>query len=111
MVGEAAVARFGAAQYVPVSDERLDLAGGDALFYSTYAAADAETARAEVDFSGALEQNPLWRSLGAVQNGQAFFVGGHGWRAQTYLLANRVLDDLFTHLAGAAATTPVLELP
>lgn len=111
LVGDAAVARFGAAQYVPVSDERLDLAGGDALFYFTYAAADAETARAEADFIGELEQNPLWQALGAVQNEQAFFVGGHWWRAQTYLLANRVLDDLFTHLAGAAAATPVLELP
>lgn len=111
LVGDAAVARFGAAQYVPVSDERLDLAGGDALFYFTYAAADAATARAEADFIGELEQNPLWRSLGAVQNEQAFFVGGHWWRAQTYLLANRVLDDLFTHLTGAEAATPVLELP
>ena len=80
-------------------------------FYFTYAAADAATARAEADFIGELEQNPLWRSLGAVQNEQAFFVGGHWWRAQTYLLANRVLDDIFTHLTGAEAATPVLELP
>ena len=59
----------------------------------------------------ALEQSPLWQSLSAVQAGNTYFVPGYWWRSQTYLLANKVVDDLFTHLAGTDAQIPVLELP
>ena len=83
----------------------------DAVFYFTYASNDPATAEEEAGFVTELEQNPLWRSLGAVRSGRAYRVGGYWWRAQTYLLANRVLDDLFTHLAGTEADTPVLALP
>ena len=111
LTGEAAQKRYGSVQYIQVSQERYDLLDADATFYFTYAASDPETAEEEAGFVGDLEQNPLWQSLGAVQNDRAFFVGGYWWRAQTYLLANRVLDDLFTHLAGTEAETPALELP
>lgn len=30
------------------------------------------------------------------------------WRAQTYLLASKVIDDLFTYLADTSATMSVL---
>ncbi len=35
-------------------------------------------------------------------------MSGHTGRAQTYLLANKVLDDLFTYLTDTSADTPVL---
>lgn len=107
-VGEAATAEYGVAQYVAISDERLDLADGDAIFFFTYASNDPETAATEDAHLKAFVEKPIWRSLKAIQAGRAFLVPGYWWRSQTYLLANRVLDDLFTHLAGASATTPVL---
>lgn len=111
LTGEAAQERYGIVQYIQVSEERYDLLDADAIFYFTYAASDTAVAEEEAGFVGDLEQNPLWQSLGAVKNDRAFFVGGHWWRAQTYLLATSVIDDLFTHLAGTVAQTPVLELP
>lgn len=111
LVGEAAQSRYGTRQYVQVSEERYDLLGADAIFYFTYAASDPETAAQEAGYVAELEQNPLWRALGAVREGRAYRVGGYWWRAQTYLLANRVLDDLFTYLAGTESRTRVLELP
>lgn len=109
LVGEAALARYDEKQYVEVSEERLDLADGDAIFYFTYAASDPKIAGEESNFIKTFEQKPVWQSLNAVKAGQAFFVPGHWWRSQTYLLANKVIDDLFTHLAGTSAMTPILE--
>ena len=111
LTGEATQARYGSVQYIQVSEERYDLLDADDIFYFTYAATDAGTADEEAGNVRALEQNPLWQSLSAVQAGNAYFVPGYWWRAQTYLLANKVLDDLFTDLAGTDAQTPVLELP
>lgn len=111
LTGEVAQERYGTVQYIQVSQERYDLLDADAIFYFTYAASDPATAEEEARFVEGLEQNPLWQSLGAVQNDRTFFVGGYWWRAQTYLLANKVIDDLFIHLTGTAAETPVLELP
>lgn len=107
-VGEAAQAEYGAAQYIMISDERLDLADGDAIFFFTYASSNPETAAAEDAHLKAFVEKPIWQSLNAVKAGQAFLVPGYWWRSQTFILANRVLDDLFTHLAGTQATTPVL---
>ena len=111
LTGEAARERYGSVQYIQVSQERYDLLDADAIFYFTYAASDPATAEEETGFVRELEQNPLWQSLSAVRNDRAFFVGGYWWRAQTYLLTNKVLDDLFTHLTGTEAQTPELELP
>ncbi len=91
-----------------ISTERLDLADGDAIFYFTYASSDPEVAEQERISMATFEQNPVWQSLDAVKAGQAFRVPAYWWRSQTYLLANKVLDDLFTHLTDTSATTPVL---
>lgn len=110
-VGEDAVAEYTMAQYIMISTERLDLADGDAIFYFTYASSDTETAARERDSMAAFEQQPVWRSLDAVKADQAFRVPEYWWRSQTYLLANKVLDDLFTHLTDTSATTSVLDGP
>lgn len=109
LIGDAAVERYKASQYVQISEERLDLADGDVIFFFTYASSDPATAAQESAHVTAFTQKPLWQSLRAVQAGQAFLVPEYWWRSQTYLLANKVLDDLFTHLTDASATTPVLE--
>lgn len=107
--GEAAEARYGDALYVQISDETLDLADGDAIFVFSYATADPETLATETAATEAFRQNPLWQRLSAVRAGRDYYVGGHWWRSQTYLLANKVLDDLFVHLVGRPAETPALE--
>jgi iron complex transport system substrate-binding protein len=109
-VGEDAVAEYGDKQYITISEERLDLVDGDAIFYFTYAATDPDVAAQESAFIADLQQKPLWQALDAVKAEKAFFVPGYWWRAQTYLLANKVLDDLFENLTDTTATTPVLGL-
>lgn len=110
LIGDAAMARYKEKQYIQISEERLDLADGDALFYFTYAATDPKVADQESQFIKTFEQKPLWRALKAVKANKAFFVPGYWWRSQTYLLANLVVDDLFTHLTDTKATTPVLQI-
>ena len=109
LVGEAAIARYGEKQYIEISEERLDLVDGDAIFYFTYAAVDPKIAAEESSFLKTFNEKPLWQALEAVKAGNAFFVGGHWWRSQTYLLANKMIDDLFANLTDTTATTPALE--
>lgn len=110
-IGNAATERYGTSQYIPISDERLDLADGDVIFLFTYAARDPETRDQEAAFLAAFTQNPVWQSLSAVRSGDVHEVGGHWWRAYTYLLANRVLDDLFIHLTDTDPKTVPAPLP
>lgn len=109
-VGDAALAEYGDKQWVQISTERLDLVDGDAIFYFTFATVDPEAAARANSSVDAFEQEPIWLSLDGVQAGRAYRVGGHWWRAQTYYLANQVIDDLFTHLTDTTAATPVLTL-
>jgi iron complex transport system substrate-binding protein len=110
-VGEAATAEYGDQQWVQISNERVDLMDGDAIFYFTYAAVDPEAAQEASGSVSDFVQQPIWSSLDAVEAGRAYFVPGHWWRAQTYYLANKVIDDLFANLTDTTATTPVLPLP
>ncbi|HYF66263.1 MAG TPA: ABC transporter substrate-binding protein, partial [Herpetosiphonaceae bacterium] len=109
LIGDAAMERYQSKQYVTISEERVDLIDGDAIFYFTYASTDPATAKQESDHIAGFTQKPIWQNLGAVKAGQAFLVPGYWWRPQTYRLANKVLDDLFAHLTDTGATTPVLE--
>lgn len=108
LLADKAEARYGAAQYVQVSEERFDLLDADVIFYFTYASSDPAIADEESGFVSDFEGNPLWQALTAVRDDRAFLVGGYWWRAQTYLLANRVLDDIFTDLVGKPSETPAL---
>ncbi|MEZ4730967.1 MAG: iron-siderophore ABC transporter substrate-binding protein [Caldilineaceae bacterium] len=108
LIGEESLARYQASQYVLISEERLDLVDGDAIFYFTYFSSNPETAAKETAFLDALAQKPLWQALSAVKADSAFQVPGYWWRSQTYLLASKVIDDLFTHLTDTEATTLIL---
>jgi hypothetical protein len=94
----------------PAEVERVTLLDPDLTFYFIYSAVDPEVAKMESDFISSFEQKPLWQSLNAVKEGTAHFVPGYWWRAQTYYLANQVVDDLFKYLTDTAATTPVLPI-
>jgi iron complex transport system substrate-binding protein len=99
---------YGADQYVTVTLERVDTLEGDVMFYFTYESTDSEAADKEAVFLKDLTQQPLWQSMQVVKNEKAHFVPGYWWRSQTYLLANRVLDDLYKHITNTEATTPVI---
>ncbi len=108
--GEDAIAKYGDSQWIQISPELIDLVDGDDLFFFTYASTDPE-ASAQVDKDVTdFELTPIWQSLDAVEAGQAYRVGPHWWRAQTYYLASKVIDDLFTNLTDTQATTPVLAI-
>lgn len=104
--GEAAVERYGEQRWIQISEERFDLADADAIFVFTYATTDPATLETENAAMESFKSNPIWNSLSAVQAGHVYYVGPHWWRAQTYLLANKVLDDLFTHLTDIEPTIP-----
>lgn len=110
LVGDEAVAVYDDKQWIAISNERLDLADGDVIFYFTYASTDPEEATGLSDFMSTFTEEPLWLSLDAVKAGQAYLVPEHWWRSQTYYLANKVIDDLFTNLTDTQATTPVLAI-
>lgn len=95
---EEAEAQFGSPVAANISLEELQLIDGQYLF------AWAQGASAELDADNAeawsiLRDNPLWSTLEAVQNEQAFQVGGQ-WVGWGFAAAHEVLDDLFVHVAG-----------
>lgn len=93
--------------FVAISNERLDLADGDEIFIFTWPSTDpevmAENNQALQDFN---ENDPLWQSLSGVKAGHVHIVGPHWFRAQTYLAANLILDDLFADLTNVEPTIP-----
>ena len=108
VIGEAALELYGEERWIQISDERLDLADADAIFVFPYATTDPATLETENAAMEAFKADPIWNSLSAVQAGNVYYVGPYWWRSQTYLLANKVLDDLFVNLTGSSAETPVL---
>ncbi|MEL6407936.1 MAG: ABC transporter substrate-binding protein [Chloroflexota bacterium] len=94
---EEAEAQFGSPVAANISLEELQLIDGQYLF------AWAQGASAELDADnaeawGILSDNPLWGTLEAVQNEQAFQVGGQ-WVGWGFAAAHEVLDDLFVYVA------------
>lgn len=108
LIGESALKRYGEERWITISDERLDLADADDIFVFTYATTDPDTLKLETEAMETFKDNAVWNSLSAVKSGHTYYVGPYWWRAQTYLLANKVLDDLFAHLMETSAKTPVL---
>lgn len=105
---EESMEKYGAERWILVSEETFDLADADAVFVFTYATTDPETLETENAAMEEFKANPVWNALSATQAGNVYYVGPYWWRAQTYLLANKVLDDLFTNLTDTTAQTPVL---
>lgn len=74
-----------------ISEETLDLANADIIFYFGDAAD--------------LIESPLWQALPAVQAGQAFEVGYYWW-GDSLFSAHDMLDDLFKYVAQAEPSIP-----
>ncbi|MEL6524138.1 MAG: ABC transporter substrate-binding protein [Chloroflexota bacterium] len=95
---EEAEAQFGSPVAANISLEELQLIDGQYLFaWAQGASVELDAGNAEA--WGILSDNPLWSTLEAVQNEQAFQVGGH-WVGWGFAAAHEVLDDLFVHVAG-----------
>jgi iron complex transport system substrate-binding protein len=93
---DVADARFGNAIQTSISRELFDQADGDVIFLWTgeNTAEAAATAQQKLE---ALQQDPLWRQLRAVQAGRVYIVPSY-WIGSGPIAANAVLDDLFTYL-------------
>lgn len=106
VAGEEAIKRYTTRMYADISDERIDLGDGDVIFMFDYATTDAELQAKEDAAMLAYLEKPLWLQLKGVKAGRAYIVGTHWFRAGTYLLANKCLDDLFAKLTDTTSITP-----
>lgn len=76
-----------------VSKERIPEMDGDVMFVTTFGSSE-ETALAT------FESDPLWSQLSVVKANKVYAVPDDYWMLGIGMLAaNRVIDDLFTHLA------------
>jgi iron complex transport system substrate-binding protein len=103
---EESTAKYGNTTFAYLSDETLNLADGDIIFLFTFPAYGADAQKASEEYLTQFQANPLWKSLKAVSNGDAYAVGAAWTRGNTYLLANAVLDDLFKYVAKTEPTIP-----
>jgi iron complex transport system substrate-binding protein len=79
-----------------ISRELLSQADGDALFVWT-AENEAEANQEAQKKLEELQNDPLWKTLNAVQNNKVYFVPSY-WIGSGPLAANAVIDDLFKYL-------------
>lgn len=80
------------------SREQINLIDTDYIIMVTFAG-DAEEAANNAEMIAQLEADPLWQTLSAVRNGNAHFVDSY-WITATIISEHRILDDLFTMVAG-----------
>ncbi|MEM7799119.1 MAG: ABC transporter substrate-binding protein, partial [Chloroflexota bacterium] len=57
----------------------------------------------EAEVQEAFMANPLWQTLEAVQNDQVHFIEGEYWVRTHPIASHRIIDDIFTHVAGVDA--------
>ena len=82
---------------IEITKEQLPLLDTDYIFLVTYAtSAEEETANGEM--IARLNEDPIWKTLKAVQNDSVFVVQSQ-WITGTLLSEHKVLDDLFTYVA------------
>ncbi|MEM8529523.1 MAG: iron-siderophore ABC transporter substrate-binding protein [Chloroflexota bacterium] len=90
---EESEAQYGNPYAAEISREELQLADGDYIFaWGAYYLDDVATA------ADRILESPVWQSLNAVQNEQAFQVGEH-WIGRAFYGAHAVIDDLFRYVA------------
>ena len=75
-----------------ISQERLSEVDGDVIFLSY------RGGKAAKKFLEKLQQDPLWRTLKAVQQNRVYLVDSNNWYAFDVLAMDAVLDDLEKYL-------------
>jgi iron complex transport system substrate-binding protein len=106
LTGDAAMKAYGSTESATISDETLNLVDGDVILLFSYANDDPEIVAANQAHFDELEAKPVWKSLKAVQEGHVCKVGPQWYRAASYLVVNRMIDDLFTCVAHIEPTIP-----
>ncbi|MFC4098559.1 ABC transporter substrate-binding protein [Paenibacillus xanthanilyticus] len=75
-----------------ITKERLPEADATRIFYFTYETGDGKASQTETEWTN----DPLWKGLGAVKNGQAYKVSDAIWNtAGGIKAANLMLDELY----------------
>lgn len=75
-----------------ITKERLPEADADRIFFFTYETGDGGASQTEQDWTN----DPLWKNLGAVKNGQVYKVDDAIWNtAGGIKAANILLDELY----------------
>jgi iron complex transport system substrate-binding protein len=77
--------------YYPLSEEKLGEMDADILFIQAREDVAAEASKK-------WQQDPLWRSLKAVQQRQVYVVDVYAWIGSNLIAADAVIDDLFKYL-------------
>ncbi|MEH7237114.1 ABC transporter substrate-binding protein [Bacillus sp. JJ1562] len=79
-----------------VDQEKIPLMDGDVIFYFTYETGNGEATKVEEEWIN----NPLWKGLSAVKEGNVHKVSDPIWNtAGGVLAANLMLDDIEKYLA------------
>lgn len=93
--------------FVAISEEMLNLVDGDVIFMFSYPSTDeAVNTENNTYLDEYYENDAVFNALSGVKSGNAHIVGPHWFRAQTYLAANLMLDDLFTYLTDVEPVIP-----
>ncbi|MEM7119484.1 MAG: ABC transporter substrate-binding protein, partial [Chloroflexota bacterium] len=58
----------------------------------------------EPDIQAEFLANPLWQTLGAVQNGRVHFIEGEYWVRTHPVSSHRIIDDIFVYVASVDPT-------
>ena len=77
-----------------ISLERLDLIDTDILFFYTYEYSTIQKAHELPELNQFLEEEPLLRSLRAIENGRAFLVPAYYWFLGRAMGIPMIVDDL-----------------
>jgi iron complex transport system substrate-binding protein len=93
---EEAMRRFNNPIQTSISLELIPQVDGDVIFIWTGQNTATENQEAEEQLQ-ALEENPLWKQLNAVQAGRVYRVPSY-WLGSGPIAAHAVLDDLFKYL-------------
>lgn len=93
--------------YVAISEEMMSLVDGDVIFIFSYPSTDEAVNTENNTYLNDYYQNDVvFNALSGVKSGNAHIVGPHWFRAQTYLAANLIIDDLFTYLTDVDPVIP-----
>lgn len=104
-----AVKKYKNDSYAKIGKEYLSLLDGDFLFAFAYASHDPNVIKKEKKVWEDLKSRKLWKRLKVVRNKQAYYVSNAWFRSTTYILANRVIDDIALSITGRKLSQSVMD--
>lgn len=104
-----AVDKYKNDSYAKINKEYLSLLDGDVLFAFAYASHKPSVVEKERKVWDSLQNKQLWKRLNVAKNEQAHYVSNSWFRSSTYLLANRVLDDISMSMTNKSLSYDVMK--